>query len=232
MHHFVTEMCTGVHISVSKWCIVGYLSSAFWDLWDGSIKARVAQPSFSCSDHLLSQGIVSLTFWKLSKMFSKLGYCRHHTSYENFKLKLCTCPHTHALGTCTKLHHEILTKNVIFGIVYFCEIILESSQTTPSKVERSGLSCPLASGCIFHDDFMSFSPSTGNPPQCNAWVGQCGLYILVMLVEKILMTLLVLFHFWREVGHVLTHWGRDKMGAILQTPLSNAFSSMKNFEFR
>ena len=23
MHHFVTEMCTGVHISVTKWCIVG-----------------------------------------------------------------------------------------------------------------------------------------------------------------------------------------------------------------
>ena len=27
MHHFVTEMCTSVHISVTKWCIVGYLSS-------------------------------------------------------------------------------------------------------------------------------------------------------------------------------------------------------------
>ena len=24
MHHFVTEMCTYVHISVTKWCIVGY----------------------------------------------------------------------------------------------------------------------------------------------------------------------------------------------------------------
>ena len=37
MQHFVTEMCTGVHISVTKWCIVGYLSGALWDLWDGSI---------------------------------------------------------------------------------------------------------------------------------------------------------------------------------------------------
>ena len=37
MQHFVTEMCTCVHISVSKWCIVGYLSDALWDLWDGSI---------------------------------------------------------------------------------------------------------------------------------------------------------------------------------------------------
>ena len=37
MHHFLTEMCTCVHISVTKWCIVGYLSDALWDLWDGSI---------------------------------------------------------------------------------------------------------------------------------------------------------------------------------------------------
>ena len=26
-----------VHISVTKWCILGYLSDALWDLWDGSI---------------------------------------------------------------------------------------------------------------------------------------------------------------------------------------------------
>ena len=29
MHHFVTE------IDVGKWCIVGYLSYALWNLWDG-----------------------------------------------------------------------------------------------------------------------------------------------------------------------------------------------------
>ena len=28
MHQFVTEMCTCVHISVIKWCIVEYLSNA------------------------------------------------------------------------------------------------------------------------------------------------------------------------------------------------------------
>ena len=32
MHHFVTEMCTCVHISVTKRCMMGYLSSALWDL--------------------------------------------------------------------------------------------------------------------------------------------------------------------------------------------------------
>ena len=30
----------------------------------------------------------------------------------------------------------------------------------------------------------------------------------------------------------LTHWGRDKMATIFQTPLSNAFSWKKMFEFR
>ena len=40
MHHFVTEMCTCVHISVTKWCIVGYFSDALWDLWNGYTVAQ------------------------------------------------------------------------------------------------------------------------------------------------------------------------------------------------
>ena len=63
-------------------------------------------------------------------------YCRNHTFYENFKLKLCTCAQSHALGTCTKFHLEILTINVISGIVYFRKIILDISwnisETTPN----------------------------------------------------------------------------------------------------
>ena len=31
MHHFLTEMCTQVHISVTKQCIVGYWTGALWD---------------------------------------------------------------------------------------------------------------------------------------------------------------------------------------------------------
>ena len=38
MHHFVTEMWTCLHISVTKWCIVGCVSNALLDLWDGSIR--------------------------------------------------------------------------------------------------------------------------------------------------------------------------------------------------
>ena len=57
------------------------------------------------------------------------------SSYENFKMKLCTCAQSMALGTRTKFQLEILSINVISGIVYFRGIILESSrnvsETTP-----------------------------------------------------------------------------------------------------
>ena len=36
-HHFVTELCTHVHISVTQRCIVGYATSALWDLCSKSI---------------------------------------------------------------------------------------------------------------------------------------------------------------------------------------------------
>ena len=82
------------------------------------------------------QGVVSLTFHKLSKIFSRnLCIAEIRTSSENFKLKLCVCAQSHALGTHTKFQLEILTINVISGTVYFCKIILEScrsiSETTP-----------------------------------------------------------------------------------------------------
>ena len=38
------------------------------------------------------------------------------------------CAQSHALGTRTKFQLEIITINVFSGIVYFHEIILESSQ--------------------------------------------------------------------------------------------------------
>ena len=39
----------------------------------------------------------------------------------------------------------------------------------------------------------------GKPPQCDAWIGQCGLYILVMIFEKIAIALLVMLDFWHDV---------------------------------
>lgn len=45
----------------------------------------------------------------------------------------------------------------------------------------------------------------GTPPKIQAWLGQSGLYILVMLVEKFLVTLLTLPKFWKRVREVLMY---------------------------
>ena len=61
----------------------------------------------------------------LQDILSKFLYCSNLASYENFKLKVCTCAQSHALGTCTNFQLEILTINVISSNVSFREIILE-----------------------------------------------------------------------------------------------------------
>ena len=33
LYHFVTDICTHVQISVTKWCNIGYLSKALCDFW-------------------------------------------------------------------------------------------------------------------------------------------------------------------------------------------------------
>ena len=50
MHLFVTEMCTHVHIPVTKWCIVRYGTGALWDLYNRSIVIHVAL-YWQCSQH-------------------------------------------------------------------------------------------------------------------------------------------------------------------------------------
>ena len=62
----------------------------------------------------------------LQTILSKFVYYRNCICYENSKPKLCTCAQSHALGTHTKFQLEILTTDVISGIVYFHEIILKS----------------------------------------------------------------------------------------------------------
>ena len=61
----------------------------------------------------------------LQNILSKFVYRRNRTSYENFKLKLCMCAQSRALGTHTKFRLEIIILNVISSIVNFREIILE-----------------------------------------------------------------------------------------------------------
>ena len=77
----------------------------------------------------------------LQIILSKSVYCRNRTSYENFKLKLCTCAQNMALGTHTTFQFEILTINVISGIVYFRDIILDSAR---EKLVKQPLGCLLS----------------------------------------------------------------------------------------
>ena len=83
----------------------------------------------------LSGGCFTNVSRALQNILSKFVCCRNRGSCEHFKLKLCLCAQSHALGTCTKFQLEILTINVITAILYFREIILESSrnvsETTP-----------------------------------------------------------------------------------------------------
>ena len=74
MHHFVTEMCTCVHISATKWCTVGYLSNVLWDLWHGSIGCQPDEPlaSLVTTNTIInvygSLVVIMLTHWGRDKM--------------------------------------------------------------------------------------------------------------------------------------------------------------------
>ena len=56
MHHVVTEMCTYVHISVTKWCILGYRTGALQDLRKRSIDqcGGIGMTVHSSITHLVS----------------------------------------------------------------------------------------------------------------------------------------------------------------------------------
>ena len=50
MHHFVTEMCTHVNISVPEWCVAEYKTGTLWDIGSWSIVHTVCALSFFFRD--------------------------------------------------------------------------------------------------------------------------------------------------------------------------------------
>lgn len=42
-------------------------------------------------------------------------------------------------------------------------------------------------------------PSPGDPPQAAAWLGQCGIYLLIMVLEKGVISLVLLVPGWSKV---------------------------------
>ena len=86
------------------------------------------QPNSGCKGLRWPGGCFTNVSQVLQDILSKLVYCRNRTSYESFKLKLCACGQSHTLGTRTKFQHEILTVNVISGIMYFRETLVKQPQ--------------------------------------------------------------------------------------------------------
>ena len=53
---------------------------------------------------------------------------------------------------------------------------------------------------------------------CQRWISPAVAFYIISSQQK--------------CKHILTHWGQDKMAAILQTTFSNAFFLMETFEFQ
>ncbi len=43
------------------------------------------------------------------------------------------------------------------------------------------------------------SSNAGTPFKCHYWLAQCGVYLAVMLVEKLIVGPLIIFDFWNKV---------------------------------
>ena len=64
MHHFVSEMCTHGHISVTKWCMVGHQTGALWDLLNRPVayhKLRNVYSNHRCRPIYKSDENISLS---------------------------------------------------------------------------------------------------------------------------------------------------------------------------
>ena len=79
----------------------------------------------------------------LQRNLAKIYNARNHNYSENFKLKICTCAQSKALGTHTKFQLEILIRSAISAIHKFRENMLESSrnvsETTPRTLRQPNL---------------------------------------------------------------------------------------------
>ena len=79
MHLFVTEMYTCVNICLTRWCIVGYLSDALWNLWDGIIGK--AGPYFKINTLFPGSGIFNINTLVLREPYLYKGSFCMASSY-------------------------------------------------------------------------------------------------------------------------------------------------------
>ena len=127
MHHFVTEMCTHVHISVTKCCIVGYGTDAFWDLWDGSI-----------SWHFIKSHKVSKA-WDRRWEFSDSSEI-WHASLQTLQ-QLCMFIKVPLV----KVTYTLLLRRCLNGV----QLAVFTSLVKQSTENRESSWCPLFQGRLF-----------------------------------------------------------------------------------
>lgn len=58
---------------------------------------------------------------------------------------------------------------------------------------------PCSSGSALCVYLVSAIVFAGDPLQCGAWVGQCALYIVIMMFEKTIIIIVLLIPQWKKV---------------------------------
>ena len=91
----------------------------------------------------------------LQNNLAKIHNTRNHICGENFKLKLCTCAQSMALGTRTKFQLDILITSTIFEIHKFRKNILESSRNVSETPPRAVVTLLRTVSSDFHDNAYS-----------------------------------------------------------------------------
>ena len=115
MHHFVTEMCTCVRISVTKWCIVGYLSKAIWNLWNGSMASLWEK--MGCPVVFVSINLESLLIIVVRVCFHK----SHFTDYKSLMQRRHekSCLWNISVGSTKKINSSAKGDMTIISNVFF-----------------------------------------------------------------------------------------------------------------
>ena len=108
LHHFVTELCTHVHISVMKYCIVRYGTGALWDLWVRSMSGTLFSPDS------LPEPELSWTLWnKLQRNWHQFSFSEqcivmpssNGENFANTSVSIsCVCNLEEGVGV-KSLHH-------------------------------------------------------------------------------------------------------------------------------
>ena len=108
-------------------------------IWKGNNLKRVVQGAHNVSRSTgrTPGGCLTNVSGALQNNLAKIHNTGNHIYGENFKLKLCTCGQSMALGTHTKFQLEILMRTTISAIHKFQENIFESSRNVSETTPRS-----------------------------------------------------------------------------------------------